>query len=127
LYVPNAGHGLDGGKEGALTTLAVFAQNIALQTSLPQLKWKHDDDGDGMRLTVQSNPAPKAVRLWMAHSEDKDFRPDRWDSSEIKSNGDGAFVGHVKRPESGHIAFFAEARYPFGEIEYSLSTQIRQE
>lgn len=127
LYVPNAGHGLDGGKEGALTTLAVFAQCIAMQTSLPELSWKHDDDGDGMRLSVQSNPTPKSVRLWVARSEDKDFRPDRWDATEIKANGDGAFVGHVKKPSSGHIAFFAEARYPFGDVEYALSTQIRQE
>jgi PhoPQ-activated pathogenicity-related protein len=127
LYVPNAGHGLDDGKEGALTTLAVFAQNIALQTSLPQLTWKHDDDGERMRLTVQSNPAPNSVRLWIAHSEDKDFRPDRWDATEVKANGDGVFVGHVERPSSGHVAFFAEARYSFGELEYALSTQMRQE
>jgi PhoPQ-activated pathogenicity-related protein len=127
LYVPNAGHGLDGGKENALRTLAVFAQNVALGTSLPQLQWKHDDDGERMRLVVQSNPAPKDVRLWVAHSEDKDFRPDRWEATEIKANGDGSFVAHVARPESGHVAFFAEARYPFEGLEYGLSTQIRQE
>jgi PhoPQ-activated pathogenicity-related protein len=127
LYVPNAGHGLDGGKEGALTTLAVFAQHIATQSSLPQLTWIHDDDGDSMRLKVQSNPAPKSVRLWVAHSEDKDFRPDRWEASEIKANGDGEYVAHVKKPNPSHVAFFAEARYPFGDVEYALSTQIRQE
>jgi PhoPQ-activated pathogenicity-related protein len=127
LYVPNAGHSLEGGRDGALTTLAVFAQNIAMQTSLPQLNWKHDDDGDSMRLTVQSNPAPKLVRLWVAHSDDKDFRPDNWEPMDVKANGDGAFVARVKKPESGHVAFFAEAKYPFNGVEYSLSTQIRQE
>ncbi len=127
LYVPNAGHGLDGGRENALTTLAVFAQSIATQTSLPQLSWKHEDDADGMRLVVQSNPAPKAVRLWVAHSDDKDFRPDRWDATELTANGDGAYIGNVEKPASGHVAFFAEATYPFGPVEYGLSTQIRQE
>jgi PhoPQ-activated pathogenicity-related protein len=127
LYVPNAGHGLDGGKDGALVTLAVFAQHVAEQTSLPQLTWKHDDDGEGMRLVVQSNPAPKSVRLWTAHSEDKDFRPDHWDSSELKANGDGEFVAHVKAPKEGHVAFFGEARYESGDLEYALSTQIRQQ
>jgi PhoPQ-activated pathogenicity-related protein len=127
LYVPNAGHGLDGGREGALTPLAVFAQSIALDTPLPQLKWAHSDDGDGMRLSVHSNPTPKSVRLWTAHSEDKDFRPDKWEATEIKANGDGEFVAHVEKPESGYIAFFAEARYPFGDVEYALSTQMRQE
>jgi PhoPQ-activated pathogenicity-related protein len=126
LYVPNAGHGLDGGKDGAMATLAVFAQHVAIGTSLPQLEWKHDDEADGMRLVVQSNPAPASVRLWVAHSDDKDFRPDRWDATKLKANGDGGFVGHVAKPGSGHVAFFAEARYPFGDIEYALSTQIRQ-
>jgi PhoPQ-activated pathogenicity-related protein len=127
LYVPNAGHGLDGGREGALTTLAVFAQHIALQTSLPQLKWKHDDDGESMRLAVRSNPKPKSVRLWTARSEDKDFRPDKWEATEIVANGDGEFVARVEKADTGHVAFFAEARYPFGDLEYALSTQMRQE
>jgi PhoPQ-activated pathogenicity-related protein len=127
LYVPNAGHGLDDGREAALTTLAVFAQHVAMQMPLPNLTWKHDDDGNQMRLVVRSKDEPKAVRLWVAHSEDKDFRPDRWDATEISANGDGTYVAHVEKPASGHVAFFAEAIYRFGPVEYGLSTQIRQE
>jgi PhoPQ-activated pathogenicity-related protein len=127
LYVPNAGHGLDGGRDAALTTLAVFAQHVAMGLKLPELNWLHDDDGDRMRLAVQSKPAPKKVRLWVAHSEDKDFRPDRWEATEISANGNGEFVGHVDKPAKGHVAFFAEATYTFGPAEYGLSTQIRQE
>jgi len=126
LYVPNAGHGLDGGKENALKTLAVFAQHIALQQPLPVVTWKHEDDGDQMRLVVHSSPAPKAVRLWMAHSEDKDFRPDHWDATPIAANSDGEYVAHVKTPAAGHVAFFAETTHEFGPLEYGLSTQIRQ-
>jgi PhoPQ-activated pathogenicity-related protein len=127
LYVPNAGHGLDGGRDAALTTLAVFAQQVAMNTPLPELTWLHDDDGNRLRLSVQSKPAPKAVRLWVAHSDDKDFRPDRWEATEISPNGNGEYVGHVDRPASGHVAFFGEATYTFGPAEYGLSTQIRQE
>jgi PhoPQ-activated pathogenicity-related protein len=126
MYVPNAGHGLDDGKEAALTTLAVFSQHIAEGKSLPNLIWQHDDDGNRMRLTVESRPAPNRVRLWVANSEDKDFRPDRWNASEVSSNGD-AYVTHVDKPATGHVAFFAEATYEYGPLEYSLSTQIRQE
>ena len=60
FYVPNAGHGLDGGKEAALTTLAVFAQNVAMDQPMPALTWLHDDDGNQMRLSVRSNPAPES-------------------------------------------------------------------
>jgi PhoPQ-activated pathogenicity-related protein len=126
LYVPNAGHSLDGGKENALITLAVFAQHIATQEPLPNISWKHDDDGDRMRLVVHSAPAPKKVRLWVAHSEDKDFRPDHWDSTPISVDGDGAYVAHVEKPTTGHVAFFSEVTHQFGPLEYGLSTQIRQ-
>jgi PhoPQ-activated pathogenicity-related protein len=127
MYVPNAGHGLDDGKEAALTTLAVFAQHVAEGKSLPNLIWQHDDDGDRMRLMVQSKPAPQSVRLWVAKSDDKDFRPDRWNASEISAKGDGSYVAHVDKPASGHVAFFAEATYEYGPAKYNLSTQIRQE
>jgi PhoPQ-activated pathogenicity-related protein len=127
MYVPNAGHGLDDGREAALTTLAVFAQHVAMEKPLPDLTWKHDDEGDRLRLAVKSNAKPKAVRLWTAHSDDKDFRPDRWSATEMSPSGGGAYVGHVDKPESGHVAFFAEALYEFGPVEYGLSTQIRQE
>ena len=124
--MPNAGHGLDGGKENALKTLAVFAQHVAMQEPLPNVSWKHDDDGDQMRLVVHSAPAPKAVRLWTAHSEDKDFRPAHWDATPITADSDGAYVAHVAKPASGHVAFFAEATHEFGPLEYGLSTQMRQ-
>jgi PhoPQ-activated pathogenicity-related protein len=127
FYVPNAGHGLDGGKEAALTTLAVFAQHVALGQSMPTLNWLHDDDGNRLRLSVRSDPAPKAVKLWVARSDDKDFRPDRWNASDVSANGDGAYVATVDKPATGHVAFFAEATYEFSPVDYRLSTQIRQE
>jgi len=127
LYVPNAGHSLEGGKEAALTTLAVFAQHTATQTPMPDLSWKHDDDGVQMRLVVRSTQEPSVVRLWSAHSEDRDFRPDRWEATPVSVDDHGDYVARVERPTSGHVAFFAEATYEFGSLNYGLSTQIRQE
>jgi PhoPQ-activated pathogenicity-related protein len=127
LYVPNAGHGLDGGRDAALTTLAVFAQHVARSEPLPTLNWLHDNDGDQMRLAVKTTTKPKAVRLWVARSDDKDFRPDKWTATPITANGSGEYIAHVEKPTSGHVAFFAEATYTFGPLEYGLSTQIRQE
>jgi PhoPQ-activated pathogenicity-related protein len=127
LYVPNAGHGLDDGRENALKTIAAFAQHVAMHESLPDLSWKHDDDGEQLRLVVHSTPKPKQVRLWVAHSEDLDFRPDRWEATQISAGEDGAYVARVKKPETGHVAFFAEATYSLGPLEYGLSTQIRRE
>jgi PhoPQ-activated pathogenicity-related protein len=127
LYVPNAGHSLDGGREGALTTLAVFAQHMAIGQSMPQLSWKHDDDGETMCLAVQSTPKPKAVRLWTIESKDLDFRSDTWKSTDVSADSNGSCVARVEKPKSGHVAFFVESVYELGPLQYSLSTQIRQQ
>ena len=80
---------------------------------------KHDDDGEQMRLLVNSTPKPKQVRLWVPHSDDKDFRPDRWEATQVDLDENGAYIAHIKKPEVGHVAFFAEATYQFGSLEYS--------
>jgi len=125
LYVPNAGHGLGEGKKDALTTLAVFTQHVAVGKSLPDLSWKHDDDGNQLRLTVRSVESPEKVQLWTAHSKTKDFRPSKWTASTLTQSNDGSYVATVDQPKSGHVAIFAEATYKAGEILYGISTQIR--
>ena len=127
LYVPNGGHGLDAGKEDALTTLAVFTQHVALDQQLPQLTWQHDEDHGRMRLTVGSDTIPESVALWSARSETRDFRSSKWSSTPIKASAEGSFTAHVDHPKSGHVAFHAEATYSFGPLIYGLSTQIRTE
>ncbi|MBA3485350.1 MAG: phenylacetic acid degradation protein [Pirellulales bacterium] len=133
-YVPNAGHGLDDGKEGALTTLAAFTQHIAAGTSMPKLQWKFEEDDEQLRLRIGSTPTPKSVRLWVAHSGTRDFRDAVWKSTELaasaatEGNGDGgAFVGVVPKPETGYVACFGEATFEDGPIQYNLSTMLRQE
>jgi PhoPQ-activated pathogenicity-related protein len=131
-YVPNAGHGLDDGKEGALMTLAAFAQHVAEDKSLPELKWTHEGDDGEYRLTINSTPAPESVRLWVAKSDTKDFRNAKWEATELKVNdeagGDGEeFVGVVEKPKEGNIALFGEATYRQGPLPYNLSTTLRRE
>ena len=127
LYVPNAGHGLGEGKKDALTTLAVFTQHVAMGKSLPNLTWKHDDEGDQLRLTVHSVESPEAVQLWVAHATTKDFRPAKWTATSLAASDNGDYVALVDAPKSGHVAMFAEATYQVGPISYGLSTQIRSE
>ena len=131
-YVPNAGHGLDDGKEGALMTLAAFAQHVAEDKPLPELKWTHEGDDGEYRLKINSTPTPESVRLWVAKSDTKDFRNAKWEATELKvsdeAGGDGEeFVGVVEKPATGHIALFGEATYRHGPLPYNLSTTLRRE
>ena len=131
-YVPNAGHGLDDGKEGALTTLAMFAQHVAEEEPLPKLEWSEAEVDGKFRLTIQSSPAPASVRMWVARSDSKDFRNAKWEATELtaspESGGDGQeFVGEIDKPATGHVALFGEATYRRGGMPYNLSTTLRRE
>lgn len=131
LIVPNAGHDLqqrlDGDKrnrERALNGLAAFVRHTVKDNPMPRLEWKHEDAGDKLRLEVQSNPAPKAARLWVAHSPTRDFRKMTWKEQALKV--DGAKVqGDVDLPEKGFVAFYGELEFETDGIRHVLSTQVR--
>ena len=132
-YVPNAGHSLEGGREGALITLAAFTQHVAAGKPMPKLDWKYDGDDGEIRLTIHSKSKPESVRLWVAHSDTKDFRNSKWESRELErqsagGNGDSeGYVGAIPKPEKGHVALFGEATFVTGPLKYNLSTGLRQE
>ena len=125
LRVPNAGHNLknqDGGRELALSTLAVFFRNSVAGNALPQVNWNKTSKDGRIELTISANPKPKSVRLWSATSDSKDFRDSEWTSTVLKPNGDGIYAGVLRRPAAGHIALFGEADYSFDNLPYALST-----
>lgn len=131
-YVPNAGHSLDGGREGALATIAAFARHIAASQPMPELRWTYEDGVKQLRLTMSASQAPKSVRLWVAHSGIKDFRDATWKSMAVLreggDNADGAkYVGVVDKPAAGYVAVFGEGTFADGPLEYNLSTLLRQE
>ena len=125
-YVPNAGHNLKGGREDALATLSAFVQHVAKEKPFPAIEWKHDQAEGKLRLTIQSNIAPVAVNLWTAESETKDFRESVWKSQTLKKNED-RFIGETPVPVGRHTALFGEVRFQLGDLQYSLSTQLRRE
>ncbi len=126
LQVPNAGHGLDGGRERAFATIAVFFRHAAAKRALPELQWEHTDATDGITLKIQCAQEPVAARLWVAQSDTKDFRGSRWQSRPLAANS-GSYAGTVSRPEDGHVAYFGELEFKDHGISYSLCTLIQRD
>ncbi|MCA8983915.1 MAG: hypothetical protein KDA76_09165 [Planctomycetaceae bacterium] len=124
LYVPNAGHGLDGGREHALRTLAAFTAHIASGTPFPEIKWQHSNGNKNLNLEVSSSAVPQKALLWTAHAEGRDFRKSTWKSTSLAANEKGVFRGSVPRAESGHVALFAEVHFEYRGIPYSFCTQL---
>lgn len=125
-YVPNAGHNLKGGREGAVATLAAFTRHVASEKTLPALTWKHETEGNVLRLTIKSETLPDTVKVWTAASPSKDFREAQWTSQTLKSR-DGHFIAEVPLLPGSHRALFGEASFHIDELTYSLSTQLRRE
>jgi PhoPQ-activated pathogenicity-related protein len=121
--VPNAGHGLEGGQDGALATLAVFFSHIAAEQPMPEISWKIGQTDRQLSLTMSASAAPARVRFWTAHSTDADFRDDKWTNSEL-SGSQSEWIGTADVPESGHVAVFGELEFEFSGHPWSLTTLV---
>ncbi len=127
LYIPNGDHGLKGGEETALRTIAAFQAHIATGTPLPRLTWKHRQAEDRMVLEVSADTKPQQARLWTAHTESRDFRGSTWTARPMENGTETTFTGSVPRADSGHVALFAELQFVHQGIPYSLCTQVNSD
>ncbi len=126
LYVPNAGHGLEGGLDRVLRTLTAFFNHVAGRHSLPQLKWKWAVGEGAAVLSVTSQPTPQQVFVWTATSPTRDFRDAQWSSQTVAVTGsEPQFTYRLEPPEQGYRAAFAELVYTSGGRSFSLCTTVR--
>ncbi|RIK79463.1 MAG: PhoPQ-activated pathogenicity protein [Planctomycetota bacterium] len=129
VYVPNAGHGLNP-KGGPIDVarvsggLAAIHRRVVENATLPKLNWKLDSSDDGLALAVESNVAPKNVRVWMAKSKTKDFRDSQWTSRIVRRDGD-KYAHELDMPSEGYAAMFGEAEYQGPSAPFFLSTNVR--
>jgi PhoPQ-activated pathogenicity-related protein len=124
LYVPNAGHGLEGGLDRVLRTLTAFFNRVAGRIAFPKLQWQWKQEGNSMTLVIRSEPKPKEVLIWTAKAPTKDFRDAKWSSQTI-NDADGEFKFTLNPPEQGFAAAFAELVYEIGGQSFSLCTTVR--
>jgi PhoPQ-activated pathogenicity-related protein len=127
FQTPNAGHDLGGAKE-ATQSLAAFYQMIADGQELPRMDWEFKDAlKDGAKLTLKINQPAKAIKLWTADSENRDFRKRTWTSRDLETQlGSTQVVAKIEAPEHGYRAYLAEVTLtsPTGQ-DYRLSTEAR--
>lgn len=124
---PNAGHDLAGGAT-ALGTLAAWFASVAAGAPLPEVTWKLRDGASGPAgVEVRVNPPARVARLWTAHSTDRDFRDDKWESRELPlADGGRVALADVPTPAAGFTAFMAELELEGpGGIPYRLSTRVQ--
>lgn len=126
LEIPNGDHGLKGGQELAISTLAAYFRHVAGGKPWPQLQWSHGDEPGALVLTVRSSLPPREARLWWAHSSTKDFRQARWESQPMEKTDDG-FRARLAKPSQGHVALFGQLHFEMEGLGYALSTLVRRD
>ena len=124
LQVPNAGHGLDGGREYALNTLSIFFQHIASGTPLPDLNWTFTEGNPSQKLHLESDAPLLKATLWKATSADLDFRDAEWKSVKL-DHQPKSLAAQSSLPTNGdHVAMFVELTFLFDDRPYSLTTLV---
>ena len=117
----NAGHGLEGKREAALSTLGVFFRHAVSGKPMPELVWKPLNNGDSIGLEVSCEQDPNAVRFWVAKSDSMDFRQSLWRETLLpKTNGQWTFSQPIEPGE--HVAVFAEFVFEYEGLPFMLST-----
>jgi PhoPQ-activated pathogenicity-related protein len=126
FQTPNAGHDLAGGRE-AIPTLAAFFQMVADRQPVPTMKWNFQTNSpQSVEIEVTANPAAKKFRLWTADSPDRDFRNDKWTSSDLTSPDGTHLTAKVETPQSGFRAYLIEAEMATLKGQnYKISTEAR--
>ncbi len=125
FQTPNAGHDL-GDRKDAIQTLAAFFQMVADGQELPKMEWEFAA-GTNAHLSLSVNQPATAIRLWTATSADRDFRNDKWSSSELEIKpGSSRAEAAVSTPEKGYRAYLGEVTLtPSNGHPYKLSTEAR--
>ncbi len=124
-YVPNAGHGLNGGEQ-ALRAISAFWGRTLRFEKYPTVKWNLHQDKMGIALKVVSTPDQlQGYTLWMAASEDRDFRDNTFTPTHIDKSFSGYIEEKIEFPMSGYKAFYIDSEYtdPNGG-KYTKSTRM---
>ncbi|MGR9087013.1 MAG: PhoPQ-activated pathogenicity-related family protein [Gammaproteobacteria bacterium] len=121
----NAGHDLNGGRR-ARQTLAAFFELIADRKPLPKVTWRFNGTTAGNRVNaaIEASQKARAIRLWQAYSDDRDFRNDIWTFQPLNiMAGSSHAATSIPAPQSGYLAFLLEAELKTDSgHDYTVST-----
>jgi PhoPQ-activated pathogenicity-related protein len=122
-YEPNTGHGLG---PGAIEAIGGFYETVLEGEARPRFTWTRRRDGADEVIAVAAQDAPVAVDLWTASAQSRDFRKAKWSKAPVDAEGGGgAWLAHVKVPETGYMASYVSLTFRNGlGHEWTVGTSI---
>jgi PhoPQ-activated pathogenicity-related protein len=123
LYLANAGHTLQSGRQRVVAGLMALFQHTVGRRRLPTLRGEAQAEANTLTLAMTSDQQPQAVRAWIATAPTTDFREARWEAFMMHREPSGYIYRHAKR--SGQItALFGEAEYSADSGPFVLTTTV---
>jgi PhoPQ-activated pathogenicity-related protein len=124
-YTPNAGHNL-GNKVKALTTLSAFFGITTTNGNYPDCNYEISESDGTITLTVRSEPGQITdADLWIADSDDLDFRDEEWSESDPEKIGNNETTASIRFPEKGYLAFYVDLKHKCTSgTDYTQSTRM---
>lgn len=110
-YVPNAGHGLNGGEQ-ALQALGAFWKKALEKKPYNNLSYKISSDNTSATLSVKSTSDDLInAYIWVSESDDRDFRDEKFVSENISSSHMEETEYKITFPETGYKAFYIDLEF----------------
>jgi len=122
LYVPNAGHGLNGDQHW-LDTLACFFRSVASARPLPRPEAIASSGPGAVSVRVAGDTDPVAAQLWSARAPALDFREAKWTAQPMQRVA-GAYAGSTDRAPDASTAMFTDVHYDIDGERCILSTRV---
>ncbi|MCD6351720.1 MAG: hypothetical protein J7M26_06345 [Armatimonadetes bacterium] len=120
LIDPNSGHGLDDlGR--VVNSIGCFFRLVASRRPLPHVTHDCTETPAGLQVAVSADQKPVEARLWVAHSQVRDFRKAKWAEQPLKAQGD-QFTAQVERADGQYTAVYAELVFNVDGRKFYTST-----
>lgn len=129
LEIPNAGHGLEGGRDKVVASAAVLFRRVAAGKPMPNVEWSWEGEPGASRLTLSSDPPAGSASLWTAESPTNDFREAKWTERSMTKRGERYETEVGPKDPATRVAAFGELRFVDRTIEppvtFSLTTTVK--
>jgi PhoPQ-activated pathogenicity-related protein len=125
-YAPNAGHGLEEGRETIVSTVVTFFKYLDKRIEMPNIRYEVGPISEtnlARQLVYTSSIEPWEVSLVIAKSPTRDFRKAKWVSLPLLEKRD-RFSKTIEPIEGEYQAFYCQGVYYFDGEEMALSTIV---
>lgn len=125
-YAPNAGHGLEEGRETIVSTVVTFFKYLDKRIEMPSIRYEVgpvSETNPARQLVYTSSIEPWEVSLVYAKSPTRDFRKAKWVSLPLLAKRD-RYSKTIEPIEGEYQAFYCQGVYYFDGEEMALSTIV---